>query len=95
MKKYLLYLSVFFWTSALCSTELLAQQGWYAQASGTTVNLLAVSFTDANTGTAVGEGQFGTILRTTDGGTTWTAQSSGTTRWLRGVSFIDTNTGTL
>ncbi|MFQ5512269.1 MAG: hypothetical protein ACE5EO_10505 [Candidatus Krumholzibacteriia bacterium] len=29
-------------------------------------NLLAVSFTDANTGTAVGE--LGTIVRTTDGG---------------------------
>ncbi len=37
--------------------------------------LYAVSFTDANAGTAVGEG--GTILRTTDGGAHWTIQTSG------------------
>lgn len=39
---------------------------WTTQSSGTTNELWAVSFVDANTGTAVGEG--GTILRTTDGG---------------------------
>ncbi len=43
-------------------------------------SLYGVSFTDANTGTAVGEG--GTILRTTDGATTWAAQTSGTTSRL-------------
>ena len=36
----------------------------------------------------------GTILRTTNGGTTWTSQSSGTTNYLYGVSFTDANTGT-
>ena len=51
-----------------------------------------VSFTDANTGTAVGG--YGTILRTTNGGTTWTSQTSGTTNHLLGVSFTDANTGT-
>src|SRR5215831_19484521 len=56
-----------------------------------TANLNAISFVDANTGTAVGGG--GTILHTTDGGATWTPQSSGTTFWLHGVSFLDTNTG--
>ena len=39
---------------------------WVTQASGTTENLWGVSFTDANTGTAVGGD--GTILRTTTGG---------------------------
>jgi photosystem II stability/assembly factor-like uncharacterized protein len=39
---------------------------WTSQASGTNNPLFGVAFTDANTGTAVGDG--GTILRTTDGG---------------------------
>ena len=47
---------------------------WISQTSGTTGNLLGVSFSDANTGTAVGE--TGKILRTTDGGTNWTPQTS-------------------
>jgi len=54
--------------------------------------LRGVSFTDANTGTAVGGG--GTILRTTDGGTNWTPQTSGTTNILYGVFFNDPSTGT-
>ncbi len=54
--------------------------------------LRAVSFTDGNNGTAVGEG--GVILRTTDGGNTWVPQSSGTLETLFGVSFSDSNTGT-
>jgi hypothetical protein len=44
-----------------------------------------------NTGTAVGSG--GTILRTTNGGTTWNLQLSGTYFDLAGVSNIDTNNG--
>ena len=54
--------------------------------------LLAVSFTDATTGTAVGVS--GTIVRTTDGGTTWITQRSGTTETLVDVSFTDANNGT-
>ena len=59
----------------------------------TGVDLISVSFSDANTGTVVGSG--GTILRTTDGGVTWTKQSSGTTNDLWGVFFTDANTGTV
>jgi photosystem II stability/assembly factor-like uncharacterized protein len=70
----------------------LATAQWFTQNSGTTKNLYGVSFTDANTGTAVGDS--GTILRTTDGGTTWTSQASGTTLGLTGVSCTDANTGT-
>jgi hypothetical protein len=65
---------------------------WVSQISGTTNWLYSVSFTDANTGTAVGDG--GAILRTTDGGTTWVSQISRTGQSLYGVSFTDANTGT-
>jgi hypothetical protein len=54
--------------------------------------LYGVSFTDANTGTAVGS--TGTILRTTDGGSTWNPQTGGGTTNFRGVAFTDANTGT-
>ena len=48
---------------------------------------------EENNGTAVGD--FGTILRTTDGGDSWTPQTSGTTKTLYGVSFTDANNGTI
>jgi photosystem II stability/assembly factor-like uncharacterized protein len=70
-----------------------AKLGWYQQNSGTMRNLRAVSFTDANHGTVVGDS--GTILRTTNGGTAWTSQTSGTTQSLHGVCFTDLNTGTI
>ncbi|MFA4948725.1 MAG: Ser-Thr-rich GPI-anchored membrane family protein, partial [Candidatus Krumholzibacteriia bacterium] len=54
-------------------------------------NLRSVSFTDANTGTAVGE--YGAILRTTDGGATWIKQWGSTRKTLYGVAFLDANTG--
>ena len=78
----------------VCGGMAFAQEGWYWQnplPQGNT--LTAVSFTDANTGTAVGRG--GTILHTTNGGATWVSQSSGTTEYLLGVSFTDANTGTV
>jgi len=55
--------------------------------------LEGIFFTDANTGIIVG--QTGTILRTTDGGTSWVAQTSGITSTLFDVSFTDANTGTI
>src|SRR5438552_14631925 len=55
-------------------------------------NLRGASFVDADTGTVVGE--YGTIVRTTDGGNSWTPQESGTTKALWGVSLTDANTGT-
>ena len=48
-------------------------------------------FVDINTGWAVGEE--GTILHTTDGGTSWNSQTSGTTYFLHSVHFTDNNTG--
>jgi len=54
--------------------------------------LRGASFVDANTGTVVGD--YGTIVRTTDGGNSWTVQASGTTQDLWAVSFTDANNGT-
>ena len=63
------------------------------QESGTTNTLWGVSFTDADTGTVVGDNR--TILRTTDGGATWVEQMSAVyAPSLRDVFFTDTNTGT-
>lgn len=53
--------------------------------------LIRVSFTDANTGTAVGFS--GTIIRTSNGGQTWIKQISGTPEHIWDVSFTDTNLG--
>src|SRR3982750_4341380 len=46
-------------------------------------NLRGASFVDANTGAVVGE--YGTIVRTTDGGNSWAIQVSGTTQTLWAV----------
>ena len=73
----------------ILSINLSAQ--WYLQNSGTTKNLYAVHFVDANNGWAVGEQ--GIIIRTTDGGTTWTQQTSGTIVGFEDVWFKDVNTG--
>jgi photosystem II stability/assembly factor-like uncharacterized protein len=70
-----------------------SQDGWFWQnplPQGNTLN--SVKFISASVGWAVGD--YGTILRTTDGGITWTLQIRGTTNNLSGVSFTDANTGT-
>ncbi len=70
-----------------------SSQDWFSQNPLPQGNILeAVHFVNATTGTAVG--WFGTILRTTDGGSTWVVQTSGTTDFLYGVSFTDATTGT-
>ena len=70
-----------------------ADSGWFWQNPLPQGNpLLAVTMLDVKTVVAVGEA--GTILRTTDGGTTWKQQSSGTRATLFGVFFTDANTVT-
>ncbi|MBE0570942.1 MAG: T9SS type A sorting domain-containing protein, partial [Ignavibacteriaceae bacterium] len=64
---------------------------WYQQNSGTTKNLNAVHFVDANNGCAVGDS--GTIIHTTNAGVSWETQTSGTTNGLSDIQFIDANTG--
>ena len=66
---------------------------WMPQANPGAQFLFAVSFTDSNNGTAVGDS--GTILRTIDGGNSWVPKTSGTTKTLYRVSFTDTNNGTV
>ncbi len=64
---------------------------WYQQNSGTTKNLYAVYFADANNGWVVGDS--GIILHTTTAGETWVQQTSSTTSNLKDVQFIDAYTG--
>jgi photosystem II stability/assembly factor-like uncharacterized protein len=75
----------------ICQHLSFAQPGWNTQSSGTTNSLVDVCFTSTNTGTTVGAN--GTILHTTNGGTTWISQSSGTTNHLWGVHFNNANSG--
>jgi photosystem II stability/assembly factor-like uncharacterized protein len=56
---------------------------WTAQTSGSTTTLNDVSCPSTTTCIAVGNG--GTILATTNGGTTWSSKVSGTTNTLNGV----------
>jgi len=66
---------------------------WISQLSGTTELLSDISIIDENIATAVGSD--GTILRTTNGGSTWITQMSGIIgRSLSGVYFTDANNGT-
>jgi len=51
--------------------------------------LMGTEAVDANTTWAVGTG--GTILKTTDGGTTWAAQQSGVTADLSAIDAVNTN----
>ncbi len=50
-----------------------------------------VEFIGASTGYEAGN--YGTILKTTDGGSSWISQSSGTTENLNSVSFLNAATG--
>ncbi len=60
-----------------------------------TARFFGVSFTDVNTGTAVGyHTAGGVILRTTNGGATWIPQFNQPGVTLYGVSFADANNGT-
>ena len=61
------------------------------QTSGTTQQLNEVQMLDNNSGWVVGN--FGTILKTTDGGNTWIPKTSGTFVDLKGVCFITPNIG--
>ena len=64
---------------------------WTAQSSGTTNELRAVTFVNNTIGWAVGAN--GTVLSTTNGGSTWTAGTSGTTENLFSADFINANDG--
>ena len=63
---------------------------WSAQDSGTSDDLSAVAFGDADHGWAAGAS--GTILRTVDGGAEWTPCESGTFSAINDVSIVDEQT---
>jgi photosystem II stability/assembly factor-like uncharacterized protein len=70
----------------------LPPDGWYMiNPFPTPNNLLGVHVLNSNTATAVGE--YGTIIRTDDGGRTWVLQDGGTNADLRGVHYVDAVSG--
>ena len=71
---------------------LLVPMALHAEQGGTTQDdLVSVSFPTETDGWACG--RYGTILHTSDGGTTWRPQSSGTKFTLSGICFVDTKNG--
>ncbi len=58
---------------------------WSPQVTPTDVSLRGIDFFDSSIGFAVGD--FGTILKTADGGDTWIQKPSGTGEILRDVTF--------
>ncbi len=66
--------------------------GWTSQVPNPTVNdLNRVEFVDADLGWIAGS--TGTILHTTNGGSTWNAQWSGTNSRLSDIAFVDSSSG--
>ncbi len=88
MRKYY-FISIIF----LSLTSQIFPQGWFWQNPLPQGNrIYGVNFISPTVGWAVTD--YGTILRTTNGGTAWTLQSSGTSNRLWSVSFTDANNGT-
>lgn len=64
---------------------------WLNSVSGTSQNLKGLSFINSSTGYCVGEN--GTIIRTTNAGSSWEALPSGTSVNINAVFFINAATG--
>ena len=77
--KYILFLFILF------SHSIFSQ--WFLRNSGTTNNLRGVCYIDPLHISIVGD--LGTILRSSDGGTSWFLQSSGVTDHLYAIAFTD------
>ena len=77
---------LFFFNLVYCQTE------WYWQNPLPTGNhLLSTFFVDDNTGWAVGNS--GTVVKTSDGGSSWISQTSGVYNDLYSVFFTNGSTG--
>ena len=66
---------------------------WIPQNSGTTNRFMTCFFLDENIGWAAGN--FGTIVKTTNGGQNWTSQSISTTDHIHSIFFTDPLNGWL
>ncbi|NOS84652.1 MAG: hypothetical protein HOP31_05885, partial [Ignavibacteria bacterium] len=76
---------------AIC-TGTFAQPVWVTQNPLPQCNTINdVQFIGASTGYEAGN--YGTILKTTNGGLNWVSQVSGTTENLKSVFFLNANTG--
>ncbi|MFP4470123.1 MAG: YCF48-related protein [Bacteroidales bacterium] len=62
-------------------------ESWQTIATPVMFDLKAIDFANQEVGVAVG--MMGTILRTTDGGTTWNTIDLGIDNWFNDVQFID------
>ena len=83
-----------FWFICLSLISLAAHPQWTWQNPLPQGNSLSsVHFTDTNTGYTIGD--YGTIIKTINGGSSWTIVSSGTTNSLISMYFTDINTGYL
>ncbi len=71
----------------------LAQSGWARQRTGSFAWLHALFFLDQHRGWAVGSK--GTLLATTNGGTTWEARPTPTIDIIRDINFLDERNGWL
>lgn len=77
-------------TTASAYSQLIDNWKWLNPSpQGNTLN--SVDFVDNNTGYSAGA--YGTILKTTDGGTDWSQINSGTDKSLMSLSFVNANTG--
>lgn len=65
-------------------------QTWTALTTGTTTNLISISFANDNVGWAVGSS--GKIINTVNAGSTWTSQTSGTSQVFYSVCALNANT---
>ena len=75
-----------------CNVFIYAQPLWNWQNPSPQGNYLySVDLPTNNIGFAVGD--YGTIIKTIDAGTTWTVQVSGTSENLRSVNFVNSITG--
>jgi photosystem II stability/assembly factor-like uncharacterized protein len=69
--------------------SLTANAQWIPLTTGTTQQLNSISFINSQTGYAAGVS--GTIIKTTNGGTTWTALTSGVSVELKSIFAVNTN----
>ena len=83
--KFLCILFLVFWMMKGASAQ------WIQQNSGTVNTLISVYFVNSQNGVAVGDS--GTILKTSNGGSTWTKIISGTNETLYSTSFANDTIG--